>query len=152
MYCRSLILVRLHPNGTFYCLLQYLNAYLFQRFELNTISAHTRLAESFSVCLSQVLLIFNTKDIDRNSGRVGTDTNPIKFFSLAISIFNGVSSISDIWIRDDFSIIVFAVQEPQFTCRHQLQNETVERLHVGAFRLGLAGDVRFDLFLDVHTR
>jgi len=38
-------------NPKSYCRFKYIHVYIFQRFELDAISAHTRLAEFFSICL-----------------------------------------------------------------------------------------------------
>ena len=61
---------------------------------LMQIPGHARLAQFFSICLGQVFLIFDTKDIDRDSGFVCAQTNLIKLSDCSIRIFYSVKSVS----------------------------------------------------------
>ena len=47
----ALLLNRLSLNPISYCRFKYINIYIFQRFELNAISAHARLADFFPIRL-----------------------------------------------------------------------------------------------------
>lgn len=71
------------------CRFKYVNVDGIQSFELDAISAHARLAKLFSICLSQVLLVINTKNIDRDTCRVCADANLIKLSGISIGISCG---------------------------------------------------------------
>jgi hypothetical protein len=57
---------------------------------------------------------------------------------------------SDIRIRDDLSVHIFAVQKPLFTSRLYFQNDVVQLLHLAAFWFGMTRNMIFDLLLYVH--
>ena|ERR1051325_9123384 len=144
--------LQLLPSSVSYRRFKYSNVYVFERFELNAIPRHARPAYLFAIRFCQVRLILDTKDVDRDSSFVCTDTNLIKVSVSSISIFHDLKSIADIRIRDGFIVTVFAIQEPQFTIRHYIQNDAVQLLHVAAFWLRLTGNILFDLSLDVHIK
>src|SRR5258708_40086086 len=87
----------------------------------------------FPYVWAKVFLIFNTKDIDRDSGCVCAQTNLIELSVFSISSFYGLKSIAYIRIRNGSIFTVFTIQKPYFTCWHYFQNDAMQRLHITTF-------------------
>ena len=70
-----------------YCRFKRIDIYILQSFKPNAISGYARLAKFFSIRFGQVLLIFETKDIDRDSSFVSAHTNLKTLSTFSIGIF-----------------------------------------------------------------
>src|SRR5690349_5206122 len=131
---------------------KYSNVNVFQSLEFITIACHTRLTYLFAVCFGQVCFIVESKNVYRDACCVGTQANLIKLSGLAVGIFYGVRSITDVWIGNSLALGVFTIKEPEFTFWFDLQDRAVKVQHVTALGFRLAGDVVFDLTFCTHMR
>jgi hypothetical protein len=66
-------------------------------------------------------------------------------------MFEVLSSISNVWVGNDLSSLVFPIQEPQFALGHQRQNDFMQLFHLSAFLFWLRCYICFDLFLYAHA-
>lgn len=85
-----------------------------QRFELDAVAGHARLAEFLGVGAREVHLVVEPEDVDRDAGRVRAEADLIKIFGLAAGVFVSAKPVADVGIGNDFARVVLPVQEPQF--------------------------------------
>lgn len=128
--------------------LQHVHINIRERFELDAIAGHARLAEFLSVGLGEIGLVVQPDDIDRDPGRVRADADLIEVARLAL--LHRLQAVSDVGVGDGFAVCVLAVQEPQLASRHRAEDAGVQRAHVAALGLGLRGEIALDLPLDGH--
>jgi len=120
--------------------------------EPDAIPGYARFAQIRTICLSQVILIRDTKDIDGDPGLVGAQPDLKKLPGFSTGIFYRVTTVSDCRVADGFIFAVLAIVEPQPATWYCLQNKPVQRQHLTAFGFRLTGQVLVDLFLYVHRR
>src|SRR5580704_1839245 len=98
-----------------------IDVYILQRFKPNAISSHARLPQFFPIRFGQVLLIFKTKNINRDSGFVAAHANLKKLPTFSIGIFYRVQSISNRRVRNSTILAVFTIEEPELAVRGRVK-------------------------------
>src|SRR3954463_2115417 len=125
--------------------LEHIHVDVLHRLELDAIAGDFRLADVASIGLGQVILVFDSKDIDRDPARVRAHADLIEIPGRSIGIVDGPEPVADIGIGDDLARLVPAVEEPRPAARRQLQYDLVQRAHVAAFWLRLLRNIALDL-------
>ena len=137
-------------NSIPYCGNKYVRVDVFELFELDAVACDTRLAELLSIRLSKILLIRDAKEIDGDSCGICTHANLIKVLGASVSILDDLLSVANVWVRNNFALFVFPIQEPQLAVWHLRQNDAMQLLHIAPFWFGLNCNIFFDVLPSVH--
>lgn len=140
------------PDAVAYGLFQYVNIYIFQRFESYAVTRNLSLTYAGSKMLRQVLFVRQAHNVYGNTFAVAAETDLVKRLRRAVFIAYAKLPVADIGVADHLAALVFAIQEPQPGIGQQLQHQLMQGQQVGAFGFLLAGEVSVDLFLCVHGR
>lgn len=84
-------------------------------FELDAVAGHGCFADRRPKGSGQVGLVFQAKDVHRDSRFVSAQADSIKLSCRTVSVFDRVEAVPDIGVGDRFAFLVLAVGEPQST-------------------------------------